>query len=48
MDDYEANIRQLLLRIRDLEQEAEGLRVELRRLLRLAASTDLGRLAHVG
>jgi len=29
MDDREERIRELLLRLRDLEQEAEGLRAEL-------------------
>jgi hypothetical protein len=33
MDNTEAHIRELLLRIRDLEQELDGLRVELRRLV---------------
>jgi len=33
MDDTEARIRELILRARDLEQELEGLRVELRRLV---------------
>ena len=42
MDDYEARIRELLLRARDLEQEAEGLRAEARRLIREAAGTAAG------
>ncbi len=33
MDDYEARIRELLLRARDLAQESEGLKVELSRLV---------------
>jgi hypothetical protein len=33
MDDNEARIRELLLRARDLEQEAEGLRTEAARLV---------------
>jgi len=34
MDDQQARIRELLLRIGDLEQEAEGYRAEARRLIR--------------
>ena len=33
MDDQEARIRELLLRIRDLAQEVQGLQAELRRLV---------------
>jgi len=33
MDDQEARIRELLLRIMDLAQEVQGLRAELRRLV---------------
>jgi hypothetical protein len=42
MDDPEARIRELLLRIRDLEREAEGLRARARRLIREAARTAAG------
>ena len=42
MDDYEARIRELLLRARDLEQEADGLRARAGRLIREAARTAAG------
>jgi hypothetical protein len=34
MDDPEARIRELLMRIRDAEHKLEGLRAELRRIVR--------------
>ena len=42
MDDREERIRALLLTIRDLEQEAEGLRALVGRLIREAARTAAG------
>ena len=42
MDDLEARIGELLLRARDLEQEAEGLRAQAGRLIREAARTAAG------
>jgi len=42
MGDQETRIRELLLRARDLEQEAEGLRAQAGRLIREAARTAAG------
>jgi len=44
MDDQEVRIRELLLKIRDAEQEAEGLRAVAGRLIREAAGTAAGTL----
>ena len=41
MDDREARIRELLLRARDLEQEAEGLRAVATKLVQQVARAEL-------